>query len=142
MMQIRSWFVLTVLAAALTVLPLSSGSQEPVSPSSVKVIEMTAKKYEFNPSEIHVKQGTRVQLRVRALDRAHGIEFALYPEGSEEQGPPGLRFPVDQKKWRLEKDQEQVIEFVAERPGTYEFRCAVRCGLGHGRMKGRLIVEE
>jgi cytochrome c oxidase subunit 2 len=138
MMQVQSWFVLAALAA----LSLHSASQEAASPSTENVIEMTAKKYEFSPSEIRVKRGSKVRLRVRALDRAHGIEFALYPEGSEEQGPPGLRFPAGPTKWRIEKDQEQVIEFIAERPGNYEFKCAVRCGLGHGRMKGRLIVEE
>jgi len=35
-----------------------------------------------------------------------------------------------------------VIDFVAVEAGTYEIRCAKLCGMGHGRMKGKLIVEE
>ena len=34
------------------------------------------------------------------------------------------------------------MEYKAEKPGTVEFRCCVRCGLGHGRMKGKIIVKE
>ncbi len=142
MNSIRRFLVLAPLALALAVLALPSGPQEPGSQSSAQVIEMTARKYEFNPSVIRVKRGTRVQLRVRALDRTHGIEFALYPQGGREAGPAGLRFSGDQKEWRVEKKQAQVIEFVAESPGVYEFKCSVRCGFGHGRMKGRLVVEE
>ncbi len=115
-------------------------------PEPVKVIEITARKYEYTPGEIHVKKGTRVQLRVRALDRTHGFRLALYPEGAAESGPLGLRFDQHQEKpqdnWKIERDQERVIEFVAERPGTYRFKCSVFCGLGHRGMKGALVVEE
>jgi len=37
---------------------------------------------------------------------------------------------------------DQVLEFVATKPGTYEFKCAKVCGMHHGKMKGELIVEE
>jgi heme/copper-type cytochrome/quinol oxidase subunit 2 len=30
---------------------------------------------------------------------------------------------------------------VARAPGTYSFHCCNRCGVGHGGMKGQLIVE-
>lgn len=107
----------------------------------VQVVEMTAKKYDYSPNEIHVKQGTRVQLKIRATDRTHGFKIRLYPEGSPEKGEPGLRMADNQDEFRLEENQVRVIEFVAERTGTYSFRCSVRCGLGHGGMKGRIIVE-
>ncbi|MCL6480569.1 MAG: cupredoxin domain-containing protein [Firmicutes bacterium] len=136
-MRIR---LLVVVAALLAAVLASVPAQQP-EPAPAQEIEVTAKKYEFQPSEIRVRQGTRVQLRVRALDRTHGIEFRLDPEGGPEKGSVGLRFPDEQRKWKLEPNQEQVIEFTAERPGAYEFRCAVYCGLGHRRMKGTLIVE-
>lgn len=110
--------------------------------AQAKVIELTAKKYEYSPGEIHVKKGTRVQLKIRALDRTHGFKISLYPEGAAENGQPGLRFAEQQDNWKIEKEQERVIEFVAERAGTYAFKCSVFCGLGHGGMKGRLFVEE
>jgi heme/copper-type cytochrome/quinol oxidase subunit 2 len=35
-----------------------------------------------------------------------------------------------------------MLGFVAERAGTYEFKCTVVCDIHHGRMKGTLVVEE
>jgi len=102
---------------------------------------MAAKKYKYTPGEIRVKQGTRVQLRIRALDRTHGFKIRLFPDGSPESGQPGLRFFQPRESWKLEKNQERIIEFVAERPGTYTFRCSMFCGFGHGGMSGKLIVE-
>ncbi len=116
--------------------PATAAAEEPT------VIEMTAKKYEYSPAEIRVKKGMRVQLKIRALDRTHGFKLTLYPEGAARSGPPGLRFDPQQDNWKLEKEQERVIEFVAERPGTYDFKCSNFCGFGHRGMKGKLIVEE
>jgi len=146
--------VLGTVAAAVFLLAAGlAGQQAPAtkqegaaSEPHVKVIEITAKKYEYMPNEIHVTKGTSVQLKLRALDRTHGFKLTLYPDGAAEKGPLGLRFDPQQEKpqdsWKIEKDQERVIEFVAERPGTYHFKCSVFCGLGHGGMKGTLIVEE
>ena len=108
----------------------------------MKVIEMTAKKYEYSPSEIRVKKGTRVQLKIRAIDRTHGFKIALHPEGTGESGEAGLRFDPQQDNFKLAEKEERIIEFVAEQAGTYPFKCSVFCGLGHSRMKGVLIVEE
>jgi len=108
---------------------------------SVQVVEMTAKKYEYSPDEIHVKKGTRVQLKIRAIDRTHGFKIRLYPEGAPEKGEPGLRMEEAQNNFKLEENQERTIEFVAERPGTYIFRCSVVCGMGHRGMSGKIIVE-
>ena len=117
------------------------GSTQSAAPQ-VKVIEMTAKKYDYTPSEIRVKKGTRVQLKIRATDRTHGFKIALYPEGAGESGAPGLKFDPQQENWKLAENEERIIEFVAERAGSYPFKCSVFCGLGHRGMKGVLIVEE
>jgi len=102
---------------------------------------MTAKKYAYSPEEIRVKKGTRVQLKIRATDRTHGFKIRLYPEGTPEKGEPGLRMADNQNNFKLEENQERTIEFVAERPGTYIFRCSVFCGMGHRGMNGKVIVE-
>jgi cytochrome c oxidase subunit 2 len=107
----------------------------------VQVVEMTAKKYDYSPDEIRVKQGTRVQLKIRAIDRTHGFKIRLYPEGTPEKGEPGLRMADNQNNFKLEENQERTIEFVAERPGIYIFRCSVFCGMGHRGMSGKIIVE-
>jgi len=107
----------------------------------VQVVAMTAKKYDYSPDEIRVKQGTRVQLKIRATDRTHGFKFRLYPEGSPEEGEPGLQMKDNQNAFKLEQNQERIIEFVAVRPGTYVFRCSIFCGMGHRGMSGKVIVE-
>jgi heme/copper-type cytochrome/quinol oxidase subunit 2 len=109
------------------------------------VVEMTAKAYEFAPDEVHVKKGERVQIKLRTLDRAHGLTLNLYPEGASEDGNPGLLFDHPQDIAKVEKGKDRVIEFVAARAGTYDFKCSVKCsmfGNGHDRMTGKLVVEE
>ena len=115
----------------------ATGSDQPVT-----VIEMSAKKYEFTPNEIHVKKGTRVRLIVRSLDEPHGIKLKLHPANSKDKTAPGLRFADPANNGKVEKGKDQVLEFVAWQAGTYEFECAKFCGLGHRRMKGKLIVDE
>lgn len=106
-----------------------------------QVIEMTAKKYEFSPSPVRVKAGTNVQLRITALDRTHGFKISLHRDGSGEKSNPGLIFSSNQDCFKLEKGIATVVQFVARTPGTYSFHCCDRCGLGHGGMKGQLVVE-
>ena len=107
-----------------------------------KVIEVSAKKYEFDPAEIHVKKGTRVELKVHSVDETHGIKLSLTPEGSKAGSGPGLIFDKPEENGKVEKNQDQVLDFVAQQPGIYEFKCAKVCGIHHGKMKGKLIVEE
>ena len=135
--------VLALMGATLA-LTITTNAKSPYAvPSAaddVQVINVTAKKYEFNPSPIQVKAGTRVQLRITATDRAHGFKISEFPEGVDDHGKPGLIFSSPQDCWKLEKNQPLAVEFVAQIPGTYAFKCCVHCGLHHGSMKGELIV--
>lgn len=108
---------------------------------NVQVIEIIARRYEFSPSPIHVKKGTKVQLKIHALDRTHGFKINLYPDRLEAKSPPGLAFTSPQGCWKLEKGQVTVIEFVAQQEGSYPFKCCHICGFGHLGMKGQLIVD-
>ncbi len=113
----------------------------PQADQKVQAIDVTAKKYEFNPSPIRVKQGAKVQLKITALDHTHGFQINLYPDGAPTTGDPGLVFASKQDCVEIEKGAAVTVEFVAHTPGTYSFKCCKRCGLGHGGMKGQLIVE-
>lgn len=93
--------------------------------SGVHEIQMTAKKYEFSPNPVHVKKGEHVKLVLTATDRDHGIKIEA--------------FHIEQK---LKKGEPTVIEFTPDKAGTFPFKCSVHCGLGHGGMKGTLVVEE
>ena len=108
---------------------------------AVQVIEVTAKKYEYSPSPIRVKLGATVQLKITSLDRTHGFKINLHPDGAEAKGDPGLIFSSAEDCFTIETGTPTVVEFVAHTAGTYSFHCCNRCGLGHGGMKGQLIVE-
>lgn len=117
----RSLFLFfALLLASVCALPSQGAAQEP----SVHEIQMTAKKYEFSPSPIRVKKGERVRLIITATDRDHGIKIEA--------------FNVEQK---LKKGVPTTVEFTADKAGTFNFKCSVHCGIGHGHMKGELIVE-
>jgi cytochrome c oxidase subunit 2 len=122
-----------------TVLRRSNPSQ--AFTQDVKVIEVSAKKFEYDPSSIHIRQGTKVQLKITATDHTHGFKISAFSDGSEKKGSPGLTFTSPQDCWKIEKGQSSTIEFVAQTAGTYSFQCCVRCGTDHLRMRGQLIVD-
>jgi len=101
---------------------LAALAQEPPAPHE---IQMTAKKYEFDPSVITVKKGEHVRLIITATDHDHGFKVSA--------------FNVDQL---LKKGKPTTIEFVADKAGEFQFNCSHFCGIGHHRMKGKLVVQE
>jgi cytochrome c oxidase subunit II len=143
--KLRTLYYAAIITVLFGLTPVVSFSRQanpaPPQNSNLQVIDMTAKKYVFNPSPIHVKKGTRVQLRITAIDHNHGFKINLYPDGRDAKGAPGLLFDKPQDCWRLPKGQVTTIEFVAETPGSYPFKCCVFCGFGHMGMKGELIVD-
>jgi cytochrome c oxidase subunit 2 len=130
---------IAAFSAALLARTQSQGAAD-----SPHVIEVVAKTFEFTPNEIHVKAGEQVQIKLHTADRAHGLKLSIYPEGASEEGAPGLFFEHPQDDAKVEKHKDRVIEFVAARAGTYDFKCSVQCSMGHGhdRMTGKLIVDE
>jgi cytochrome c oxidase subunit II len=108
---------------------------------TVQVVELTAKKFEYSPSPVRVKAGTKVQLKITAIDHDHGFKIAAVPDGSEPKDKLGLFFPSPQDCWQLKKGETTTIEFVAQVPGTYTFKCCHTCGLGHRGMKSQVVVE-
>lgn len=134
-------FILAVTAVILCSWtgPIVWGAQD----QNAQVIEMTAKKYEYSPSVVHVKAGSKVVLKITAIDRSHGFKIPTVPDGSAKDAAAGLVLsgPAPDNCYRLEKGQAVSVEIEAKTPGTYTFKCCVHCGLGHGRMKGELIVD-
>ncbi len=137
-LPIASLFLLSGLAVAAG---FARRGNTPQTDQDAQVIEVSAKKYEFTPAPIRVKQGAKVQLRITALDRTHGFKINLNPDGSDKKGDPGLIFSSNDDCLKLEQGIPTVVQFVARTPGTYSFHCCNRCGIGHGGMKGQLIVE-
>jgi len=105
--------------------PIAVWGQEGTAGSSQEqTIQVTAKKYQFDPPVVTVKQGSRVKLIITAVDHDHGFKLAAY--GIDQKLPKGVPTPV---------------EFTADKSGTFSFNCSNFCGLGHSKMKGQLVVE-
>jgi len=117
-----SILVLGALAACLAGTVLAAG--QTTTPGYHEFI-MTAKNYEFDPAVITLKKGEKVRLIITATDRDHGIKIDA--------------FDINQV---LKKGDTEIIEFTADKAGTFEFKCSVYCGKGHRKMKGKLVVEE
>jgi len=89
----------------------------------VRVIDIAARKFKFEPATVVVREGEKVRLGVTSEDVTHGI-------GIED-------FDIDR---RLEPGKTETIEFTAEEAGRHHFHCSIYCGSGHGDMHGELIV--
>lgn len=109
------------LAAALLAVGIGGNAQ---SPAPGQEIQVTAEKYDFKPDTITVKKGDQVKLVITATDHDHGFKIDA--------------FHIDRK---LPKGQTVTVEFMADQAGEFPFECSHFCGLGHKKMKGKLIVE-
>ncbi len=116
-----SLFVMLALGIAAAV----GGAQTSGAAQETKEIQMTAKKYEFSPSVIEVAAGTRIVFKITSLDRTHGFEIA----------------GVKNSCVKIPKGETATVEYLADKPGTVEIKCCVHCGLGHGGMKGKIVVH-
>jgi cytochrome c oxidase subunit II len=112
--------VVTAASAGRT--PASSSVPQPDEP---RAIEVTVRRFAFEPEEIHVREGERVRLLVRSADGLHG--FGIKAFGLAHVIPRGTA-PV-------------VIELTPDRTGRFEILCTEFCGEGHDRMRGLLVVQ-
>lgn len=102
----------------------SAGALARTSPA-IRVVEVTASRYRFEPALIEVNEGDRVVLRLRSVDGPHGI--AIKGLKAKASIPEGGGFVT--------------VEFVAGKAGPFPFVCNEYCGPGHFQMKGRLVVK-
>jgi cytochrome c oxidase subunit 2 len=86
-------------------------------------IEITAKRFKYEPSEITVKKGQPVVLVIKSLDTAHGLRFRDL----------GLNVSV-------RKNGSSELSFTPDKTGDFIGHCSVFCGAGHGGMMLTLHV--
>jgi heme/copper-type cytochrome/quinol oxidase subunit 2 len=118
-MTIRNLRIPALAVSLVFVWTAAAAGQEP------RKITVTAKKYEFNPSRIELKVGEPVEITFESEDTTHG--FALKELGIE--------------KVTFKKGEPATVKLTAEKAGTYPFKCAKFCGMGHGGMKGEIVVS-
>lgn len=115
----RLWTALLLALGAAGV-----GAPGDIPPSPPRALEMIASRFKFEPETLQVMEGDRVRLTLRSTDTEHGFSIKKM---NVKVAVPKTGEPV-------------TVEFVADKAGTYEFKCSEYCGSGHGRMKGRIVV--
>jgi heme/copper-type cytochrome/quinol oxidase subunit 2 len=113
--------IIVGLVAALIGTEVGGHAQSPILDPE---IQLTAEKYDFKPDTVTVKKGDHVRLVITAIDHDHGFKIEA--------------FQINQK---LPKGQAVTVEFMADQVGTFSFQCSQFCGLGHKKMKGKLVVK-
>ena len=91
------------------------------------VVRVMAERFTFTPSQIKVKRGTVVEIRLRSEDTNHGFHI-LDSEANV----------IIPKRGR----GEATVIFRADTAGRYTFECSKMCGAGHSFMRGLIIVDE
>ena len=112
-----SLFVLVLLAG-----PSSARSAEAGPP---RVVEITAKRFEFTPKEITLKKGETVTLRVHSEDVTHG--FFSKKLGIDADIVPGKALD---------------LTVTPAEAGSFNVICNHFCGAGHANMKMKVVVAE
>jgi len=90
-----------------------------------RVIEITAKRFEFSPATITLKKGETVTLRLRSEDVTHGFfQRALKLSAAIESG------------------QTVDVTLTPQAAGRFLTICDHFCGAQHGNMHMNIVVEE
>ena len=105
------------LVVAFAPLPVQS-----IAPQE-RIFRLDARQFAYSPSELKVNTGDTVTIQLVATDVVHGLYVDGYAVSVE--ADPG---------------QTQTLTFVADKPGSFRFRCNVTCGAMHPFMIGKLTV--
>ena len=89
-----------------------------------RVIPVTARKFEFVPSELALKLGEPVVLEFTTEDVHMGFDA------------PALGLHAD-----IVPGQVARVPYTPSKEGSFEFACDVFCGSGHEEMGGVIIVR-
>ena len=87
-----------------------------------RVVEISAKRFDFTPNEVHLKAGEAVTIHLVSSDRPHGLMVK----------PLGLD---------LDSEEKPSATITPSRPGRFTAICDHYCGMGHGGMKMVFVVD-
>ena len=121
----KTLMALTLVTAASLRMAADDANDQVGQITPAHEFQVTSRKYEFSPGSLRVKKGDHLRLVIVAVDHDHGFRLD--------------EFHINTK---IEKGKTVRVEFRVDKAGTFPFRCSNFCGLGHGGMKGTLVVEE
>jgi heme/copper-type cytochrome/quinol oxidase subunit 2 len=111
------FFVMAGLVVAFAPLPVPS-----ITPQE-RTFRVDARQFAYSPSELKVNPGDKVIIQLVSSDVVHGLYVDGYDISVE--ADPG---------------QTKTLTFIANKPGSFRFRCNVTCGAMHPFMIGKLTV--
>lgn len=117
----QRWSVLAILAGIVLLAPVPTFAAAPVE----RVLKIRASQFEYLPAELRVNPGDQVTIELTATDVVHGLAIDGY--NLETTADPG---------------QTARLTFIADREGSFRFRCTVTCGNLHPFMIGKLHVGQ
>ena len=92
--------------------------------NAIRVIEIKASRYKFEPDPVVVKFGEKVRLVATSTDVNHGIAISEFKVN--------LSIPAG---------KTETVEFIADKKGIFHAYCSVYCGSGHSHMQASFIVK-
>jgi cytochrome c oxidase subunit II len=92
---------------------------------SVKRVEIVAKRFSYEPSEITLKRGQPVELVLNSTDTTHG--FAIRELGINLVAKEGAH---------------NEVTFTPSKTGEFSGKCNVFCGTGHSSMRMTVRVVD
>ena len=121
-LQIGKGLTAIILFALICAVELIAGAALADGPQIVKI---SARRFEYTPSEVTVKKNVPVVLQLTSLDRTHG--FAI----------PSLNLRAD-----IPAGKTTELKFTPQKSGEIKFYCDVFCGDGHDNMEGKFKVVD
>ncbi len=113
---------LLLLAMAGLVVAFAPLPVQPIAPQE-RTFRVEAGQFAYSPSDLKVNPGDIVTIQLVSTDVVHGLYVDSYDISV--QADPG---------------QTETLSFVADKPGSFRFRCNVTCGAMHPFMIGKLNV--
>ncbi|HIH31754.1 TPA: hypothetical protein HA235_03540 [Candidatus Woesearchaeota archaeon] len=93
--------------------------------NNIKTINIVGYNFGFDVTGPQINKGDNVKIIFSVTSGTHGLAI------------PGLN--VDTAP--ISPGQEKVLEFTADKSGTYDFYCNTYCGSGHREMTGTLVIN-
>jgi cytochrome c oxidase subunit 2 len=111
------------LAVASSILVLGLTGSHGTRAAEPRVVRISAKRFEFTPSEVRIRKGESVVLELTSQDRVHGFNL------------PAFKIRKD-----IVSKEVTRVALTPNSEGTFPFHCDVFCGDGHEDMTGVLVV--
>ena len=115
------WWLALALGAAIWLIPFPMQHGQPAE----RHFQVEASRFAYSPSIFQVNRGDRITINLLSTDVVHGLAVDGYDV--QVTSDPG---------------QSARLSFIADRSGSFRFRCTVTCGAMHPFMIGKLQVGD